>query len=396
MADVVLHVGLPKTGTTSIQSALERHAQELADVGVLFPGGRHHAHRLAAYDLLGQRVQGDDHGAVAGAFARLVTEIDGYDGDRVVVSEEELGIARPRHVRRVAQALQRHRLFVVIGVRDLGRTLVSAWQQGVLMGSTASWRDFIEAVRDPEYGDLRVGTSFRLRHDPLRVLDVWGTCVPTERIALFTVPPPGSTAQLLLERFADAAGLPFLHAADSDVRRNSSPGPAEVEAVRRLNASVVGPLSQRDYRFVVERGIRPGLNASRSRPLQLSRDELGWVQSRSDALVAEISSRGHRVHGDLQDLQPTEAIASTRGPDDVATDELLAATEATVVSLALALGSLNKRYRRSLSSAPEHHAKAAERVASSTRAAAFRLQKAALSHARHNRLLKRAIRSYLR
>lgn len=131
MVDVHLHVGLPKTGTTSIQAALDSHADALAGAGVCYPGGRHRAHRLAAYDLLGQRVKGDDADQVAGAFHRLVEEVVPYDGRSVVVSEEELGLARPRHVRRVVRSLRDHRVHVVIGVRDLARTVVSAWQQDV-------------------------------------------------------------------------------------------------------------------------------------------------------------------------------------------------------------------------------------------------------------------------
>ena len=62
MADVFLHVGLYKTGTTTIQGALTGTADQLAAAGVLFPGG-HRAQRLAAYDLLGQRVGGELRGA---------------------------------------------------------------------------------------------------------------------------------------------------------------------------------------------------------------------------------------------------------------------------------------------------------------------------------------------
>jgi hypothetical protein len=56
---------------------------------VLFPADQR-AQRLAAYDLLGQRVDGDDRGEAAGALGRLLDLVDAYDGPTVVVSEEEL------------------------------------------------------------------------------------------------------------------------------------------------------------------------------------------------------------------------------------------------------------------------------------------------------------------
>ena len=46
--------------------------------GGLYPGGRHRAQRLAAYDLLGQRVHGEDHDVVTGAFPRLASEVAAY------------------------------------------------------------------------------------------------------------------------------------------------------------------------------------------------------------------------------------------------------------------------------------------------------------------------------
>ena len=238
MADVVLHIGLPKTGTTTIQAALADRAGALAAQRVLYPGGRH-AQRMAAFDLLGQRVPGDD-AVVAGAFDRLVAEVTAYAGARVVISEEELGLCRPRHVQRVVRALDGHRVFVVVGVRDLGRTLVSAWQQSVVMGATTTWTDFVSAVRDPASGSARTGAGFAARHDVLRTLDAWGTHVPADRIRLVTVPPRGTPSGVLLERFARAADLaPDVFADESPVR-NESLGAAEIEMIRRLNEQAGG------------------------------------------------------------------------------------------------------------------------------------------------------------
>ena len=149
MAEVYLHVGLPKTGTSTIQAALDARVGSLAQAGVLYPGGRHRAHRLAAYDLFGQRVRGDDADLVAGAFNTLVEEMARYSGRSIVVTEEELGLARPRHVRKLVRRLGHHRVHVVIGVRDMARTVVSAWQQDVVTGGAVAWQDFIGAVRDP-------------------------------------------------------------------------------------------------------------------------------------------------------------------------------------------------------------------------------------------------------
>ncbi len=207
MTDVYLHIGLPKTGTTTIQVGLDRAREALASHGVLVPGESHDAHRRAAYDLIGQRVPGAEE-QVAGTFDELVAQLRAHDGPAAIVSEEALARARPRQVRRLARSLAGHRLHVVVGVRDLARTLTSAWQQEVVGGATTPWSEYAAAARDPAAGSVAAATSFRLRHDVLRVLDVWATAIPTERLHVVTLPPPGAPRSVLLERFAEATGLP--------------------------------------------------------------------------------------------------------------------------------------------------------------------------------------------
>jgi hypothetical protein len=231
MPDVFLHIGLPKTGTTTVQAELEQRAGALAEHGVLFPGGRHRSQRLAAYDLLGQRIEGEDASDVAGALNRLVTEINAHDGRSVVVSEEALALARPRHVRRIVRSLPGHRIHVIVSVRDLARTLVSAWHQSVVMGGTLTWAEYLESVRDPAQG--AAGLAFWVRQDVLRVLDIWSSQVPADRIRLVTVPPSGAPPDTLLARFGAAAELPPAAWTGFSRSRNVSLGAAEVEVIRR-------------------------------------------------------------------------------------------------------------------------------------------------------------------
>lgn len=394
MSDVFLHVGLPKTGTTTIQTALEARASSLGEHGVLFPGGWHHAQRLAAYDLIGQRIGGDDAHVVAGAFARLVEEMRAYHGSAIVLSDEDFGLARPRHVRRFVHSLPDHRVFVVVTVRDFARTLVSAWQQSVVMGSTCTWRDFVDAVRDPSRGSVSAATSFWLRHDVFRVVDAWGTAVPPGRIRIVTVPPAGSAPGVLLERFASATGLPagLLHA---DLLANQSLGAAELEVIRRLNHSVVGRVNMRQYRHIIEHGIRPELRVEGSRPLRLPAEHHAWARDQAEALIGRLGRRGHPVFGDLRDLVPATQDPGRRF-DDLATEELLAAAEAALTSLAVAHGKLFKRYRRAFVARSGQHPSTAELLGSSARATEFGIGRAALRRADDLGVLSWAARTYLR
>jgi hypothetical protein len=176
MVDVHLHVGLYKTGTTTVQGALAATSDQLARDGVLVPDLR--AQRLAAYDLLGQRVGGEQRGEAAGALGRLLELVDTHDGPMVVVSEEELSLARPRQARRLVHGLAGHRVFVVVGARDMARTLVSAWQQTVVNGGCTRWADFVASVRGEDGAPPSEGMSFHWRHDLLRVVDTWSSVLP--------------------------------------------------------------------------------------------------------------------------------------------------------------------------------------------------------------------------
>ncbi len=396
MADVFLHVGLPKTGTSTIQAALDARVASLARAGVLYPGGGHRAQRLAAYDLLGQRVKGDDAALVAGAFTRLVREMEDYRGRSIVVSEEELGLARPRHARKLVRSLAHHRVHVVIGVRDMARTAVSAWQQDVVTGGETAWHDFIGAVRDPRVRAVPAATAFWVRHDVLRVIDAWTTAVPLDRIQLVTVPPPGASSRTLLTRFAVATQLPPGVWDDGELKaRNVSLGAAEVELIRRLNPTVLAKLNQEQYRFVIERGIRPRLRMGASRPLCLPAEHLPWARHYGEALVGELQRRGVRVVGDLADLVPDSRQLAGQPFDNVSDAELLEAARAALASLALSHGVLFKRYRRAFAEREGRLPGPHELVASRARAAGFNLQKSLLGHTSDNRLLAWAARSYV-
>ena len=396
MADVHLHVGLPKTGTTTIQAVLDASVQTLARDGVLVAGGCHQAQRLAVYDLLGQRVAGEERGVVAGSLRRLLDEVAAHRGRSVVVSEEELSLARPRHVRTLVRSLEGHRVFVVIGARDMARTLVSAWQQSVVNCSTTAWHDFIASARGDAHAPPSEGVAFWLRHDLLRVVDAWSTAVPLERIRLVTVPPPGAGNGLLLDRFAAAADLPvgaFCRAPGGP--RNVSLGAAELEAVRRLNVALGDQLNTSQHRFVIEAGIRARLAGAGGRPLVLPAEHHAWARSYGERLAEEVRRRGLTVVGSLTDLVPDATAGDGPPPDDVGGEELLAATEAALASLALDHGRLFRRYRRAFFEQEGRWPGAAEVLASQARAGSFRVRKWALFHADHDPVMASALRAYL-
>ena len=392
MADVFLHVGLPKTGTTTLQAALDRHADDLAAAGILYPGGRHEKQRLAVFDLLGQRLEGDER-TVAGAFGRLVDEMAAYDGRSIILTEEILGMARPRQTRRFVEALPMHRVHVVVSARDLGRTLVSAWQQTVVMGGTTTWAEFAAEIRTPGTGRASDGAGFAMRHDLLRVLDLWGEVVPSDRFRLVVVPPAGAPRPLLLERFSEALDVPSGLLSDAKPK-NESLGAAETELVRRLNETLTTRLKKRQYRYVVEVGLRPRWETPGSRRLALPASDHAWVAERATALIDQLGKRELRVIGDLAELAP-QPVGDDERLDVVTDAELLAAAESAVVALAVSHGRLFTRFRSLFTEQEGRAPSAAETLSSSMRASSVRVKKRALEGADRNRFLAWAVRRYV-
>jgi hypothetical protein len=386
MTNVVLHIGLPKTGTTSIQRSLEKTAGSLADKGVLFPGGAHLVQRRAVYDLVGRRIPGDDPAELVGSWSRLVEEIQSWDGPCAVVSEELLGLARPRQVARIVRDLAGHRVSVVLGLRNIGSLVPSTWQQEIRKGRSFTWDEYMASVRDPTSGPATAGTAFWMRQDPMGILDVWEKHVAREHFRLVTVPNGSSPASELLERFGDAAGIA------SDLLEpvtvgNPSLGVVETEVLRRLNLGLAAKASRRDHLDLVNRGILPGFTGQPSRPLRLPHDELPWATLYTKGLTTELERRGYAVSGTLEDLAPRAAAPGERRIDDVDDVELLTATEA-------ALQGLSRRYtraRRRQGSADQRSSSTVglrERAVSSSRARSFGLRVAALERADDSRLLR--------
>jgi hypothetical protein len=293
------------------------------------------------------------------------------------------------------RGLAGHRVFVVVGARDMGRTLVSAWQQTVVNGGSTRWSDFVASVRGEDGTPPSEGMSFHWRHDLLRVVDTWSSVLPAGHVRLVTVPPRGAPPETLLARFAAAVGLPDAWPGGHQSVRNVSLGAAELEVVRRLNASVSDRLNSAQHRFVVEAGIRARLAGATARPLDLPAQHVAWARAYGEGLVRELERRRLPVHGDLADLVPIDRAPTGPELDDVPDDELLAATQAALVSLALDHGRLFRRYRRAFVEAEGRLPSAVEVLGSEVRAGGFWLRKRAVHHADRHPLVERASRLYL-
>ena len=344
---VVLHVGLPKTGTTYLQALLADHRDELRESGVLYPflrpGGMFHA----AVEVRGSHEKfGLDPDAIAGSWAALCDRARAFDGT-TVISHEILGGATEAEIAEALRPLHGLEVHVVVTARDLGRQATAHWQEEVKLGDSRSFADFeAEQFRADGPGDAPpgaepVGTRPHFWHaqDYAAALGRWASVVPPARVHLVVCPRDDAVPGELWRRFAAAAGFDagLVDAATArPTQVNASLGRTEIAVLRAVNAALDGRLPQPGYSQVVKRVLaervlaRHGGERPRT-PGDLV--ELFAVATRD--WNAAVEAGGHPVHGDLAELVPLPTPAGTPHPDEVAAEVRLAMATDALAELVL-------------------------------------------------------------
>jgi hypothetical protein len=319
---LVLHVGLPKTGTTYLQALLVRHRDALREAGVLYPYLRPQAMFLGAVEVRGSHEKfGLGAADVAGTWQALADRVRAHDGI-AVISHEILGGAEPHEIAAALRPYSGLQVDVVVTARDLGRQTTAHWQEEVKLGSAASFADFERDQYLADHPEPPPRPHFWHAQDYAGALRRWSTFVPAQRVHLVTCPPPGAAPEVLWYRFAQACGIEVEAAAVVDplaeAPANISLTREAIAVLRAVNAAVAGLLTPREHTQLVKRELGEGLLTSYSgtRPRAPA--------SLTDVLVPaanrwrrEIEASSHPVHGDLDDLSPLLAGPGEPAPDAV-------------------------------------------------------------------------------
>lgn len=126
MATIYLHIGLNKTGTSSLQDFFSMNVEALSrQEGICYPrAGRD----TTAHHPLSKLLKSGG-GRAAPAVAELLSEIGEHD--KAVVSSEDFHTHSPRGIEHLAELLAGHRVKVVLYVREHVAYLSSWYQQNV-------------------------------------------------------------------------------------------------------------------------------------------------------------------------------------------------------------------------------------------------------------------------
>jgi len=346
---VFLHIGEPKTGTTSLQQVMWRNRAELAARGVVLPGHHPQDHFRASQDLRGvQKLPSDPAGSWTGEWEILARQAQ-QAPKIAVISHELFSAADAEQAGRAVRSLQPAEVHVVLTVRDMATLLPAEWQETVKHRNTRGWQDWLGDVIDRESisADRRQWWFWRV-HDTLAILDLWSSHVPPERVHVIMTPPRGSDSGLLWHRFASLLEVDPGSVDLTRARPNASLGLPEIEFLRQLNQALPAEVPDWFYMWNVKEAVAHRALAARPRDghLVLPQEREAWAMEQAEKLVAGLADSKYDLIGDLDELLPrpvpeASPVPAARPGDQPAEQVLAAAVDAAA---ALVVNQYRKEY----------------------------------------------------
>ncbi len=313
---VFIHLGLPKTATTYLQTILWGSRERLRADGVLVPGDERRDHLWAS------RVVREDPNLAKHpelhrtAWDRLRRALDEWDGDGLV-SHEFFAAASPRQAARMIEELAPAEVHLVATAREPLGLFTASWQESLKNRNTVSLRDYARTVsKSPS-------AIWNWRTLDLRlVLRRWTRDVPPERVHVLPLDREGPR-EAIWHTFAGLIGVdPTAYDTDQSFP-NESMGVVEAETLRRVNEHLGS------FERAFERGvyIRTYLADERLVPRGGERywpepDQVEECRRRGVEAVEFVRRRGFDVRGDLADLLVPDVLEPRRSVSSVTDAEV--------------------------------------------------------------------------
>lgn len=337
---VWFHIGVPKTGTTYLQSVLGANRDALRQHGLLYPGIGPtsqwvFSHYRASLDLRGASFGAEADGDVSGYWTRLVDQVAAWNGPSLI-DHESFSAARDREMRRARADLSFADLHIVVTARDLARQIPAVWQERLKNRSTSSYREFLAAIQAPPRRRGRGARRFWRTYGLPQVLRRWGADLDPSHVHVVTVPPSTGDPTLLWRRFAGLLGLrPGDYDATPDpAAANRSLGAAEAAVLRRFNelADDLG-MPWPVYHAFVKHRLAMELSERRSTRIELPEPVFDFAVEWSHRTVAELTEAKYDIVGNLDDLIP-RARPTGADPDSCPAEDRYEAAMAGMSGLA--------------------------------------------------------------
>ena len=323
----LLHIGPPKTGTTSLQAAFWAGRDAALAQGVRYAGSSRHSSK-AVLAVTGRKSFAEDRATPdIRHWNQLLGEIREAREPRVVLSSEGFAYASDEARDRVIADLDADRVHVVVTLRPIPNLLASEWQEHTQSGLRVPFEDWLhELFNQPE---SRIARAFwhRQRHD--RLIERWSVPVGVERVTAVVVDERDHA--WLFRAFEALTGLREGTLVPDTSLANRSLTLEEIVAIRALAERFEAEgLSMAAFHRVARMKLaaymkqrRPGPGEARIETPQWALDRAGEV---AEEVVAGIAGMGARVIGDLASLTavPRSGLEGDRLPEVAVSPEIAA------------------------------------------------------------------------
>ncbi|MEU4384947.1 hypothetical protein [Promicromonospora sp. NPDC023805] len=322
----LLHIGAPKTGTTSLQQSAAGSRARLREGGVMYPG-RHENHRRFARSLLGYRKEpGLAELAPAHWSTGILKQLVNNERDYALVSSEAFSTAGARDVARVRAAFTMP-THVVLTLRPLPGMLLSTWQQCVKSGEFKPFDAWLNhAFRDLPMLHMPGADVFD-ESDGTNLVGRWADAFGPENMTVVVLDP--TDRDHIFRVFEDLLGQ--RRGALERVTANSGMSAVETEFFRQAAERIFQETGSRARRGLFHGGavntvisVRPRQTDEPS--LRVPERVIRHTATAAIRIAEQIESAGVRVVGDLSDLAAAGRVGDQAPlPDEVPSDLALIA-----------------------------------------------------------------------
>ena len=314
---VYLHVGLPKTATTYLQTILWANLDVLQEQGVKLPGGLRRTHLWASRVVREHPAYVEASERQRESWNRLRDEIAEWHGT-ALISHEFFAAASAEQAARMVSELAPAEVHLVLTGREPLGLFTASWQESIKNRDTTPMADYART----ESAESTSVWNWRTL-DIHRVLERWSPAFPRERVHILPLPGADAPRREIWDRFAGLIGIDPDSVDLTQSFPNASMGVVEAETLRRINYHLD------DFDSAIDRGtyIRTFLADERlvpraGDPFWPDEERIAEIRQRGRSAVDYIAAQGFHVIGDLDSLLVPDELPPRRVPESVDDSEV--------------------------------------------------------------------------